>query len=285
MRKINTEELVPANAFDVLKTQAIYASPYTNSGKLNNQFPALYHPKAQVVWAHKDIITITVLAANICHQQFGWRLCVVDCLRSVEAQEEMKAYGHHPDLVSLPGTGAHPRAMAIDIVPEYQDSNGWQLVDMGVPFDHFVPDPQDSNPAAHGHTRFDGGVERSQSVFLNRKMLEFAMLSAAEALNIRIWPLEQEWWDFRLSEELYEGFFPLMEKDLQPVQRLISPDVGAVDAILAGSYPEAMLKVIRDVHSRVSVAWNNLFYQTKPYSRCQLRPTGMTSFTSLPEAG
>jgi hypothetical protein len=52
-------------------------------------------------------------------------------------------------------------------------------------------------------------------------MLTDAMMRAAAALNIDLWPLSQEWWDFRLPREFYDQYAPLRDADLPPEMRMV----------------------------------------------------------------
>ena len=252
MKSLDVDDLVPLNAFS--KTSPIEIDPvYAKSSHPDNHFRELYHPEASVIWAQKDLAVVTLLAAQLGQRLYGWdRLKINDCLRPVEAQERMAAYGYHPLLVSKPGSGAHPRAMAIDIEP--REKNG-ELVRMGTPFDHFVADPErDDNPAARNFTKFAGSASDASTLWLNRQKLEFTMRTAATMTGQTIWPLPQEWWDFRFPETLHSKYKPLKEADLHPYQRLIQPDVDAVHAIAAGDYPRAVAQAISEVRQRVDDA-------------------------------
>lgn len=202
------------------------------------------------MWAHKDIAATTLLAANICHDQFGWRLKINDCLRTVEAQEGMAQYNYDPALVSTPGSGAHPRAMAIDIEPI--DKNG-NRVPMGTAFDYFAEDIND-NPAARDYTKFRGSTAQVFEIWTNRQRLEFAMRYAATSLGHEILPLPQEFWDFREIEEKWGLYEPLKESDLLPCQRLIDVDVEAMNAILKGVLPDRIKQNLEEVKMRANDA-------------------------------
>jgi D-alanyl-D-alanine dipeptidase len=250
MQKLDYHDFVPVNAFAELIADPVYSFAGNTSPEspLTNQFPGLYSPDAKIVWGHKNLIAIAVLAARICKARFGWRLRVADCLRPVEAQEKMEKYGYHPALVSKPGCGAHPRGMAIDLIPEVQVNGEWQMVEMGVPYDYFVDNPETSNPAARDYTRFDTSFEEAQNIYLNRQSLEFAVRRAAAELGHAISPLPQEWWDFRFGPDIFGNFAPLRESDLPPMLRLIDPDLSAVRDVLAGKYPDYMAAEIARIN-------------------------------------
>jgi len=258
MKKIDVNnDLVPLNVFEndsklVVDPVYTFKAHQSVESPLTNQFPALYHEEAKIMWGNKDLVAVTVLASEMCHHLHGWRLRVADCLRTVEAQEGMEGYGYHPSLVSLPGTGAHPRAMAIDIIPEFQDDNGeWQEVDMGVPFDHFSDDPETDNPAARDYVTF-GSIEASAKVYENRRKLEFAMYKSAEFLGQPMAPLPDEYWDFRFPNDVSDEYAPLRDNDLLPIQRQINPDVLAVhECLKTGEYPQSIQKSISEVQLRL----------------------------------
>lgn len=248
MKTINVDTLIPVNAFEEdypVRVDVVYAKP----DHPDNHFPDLYHPEAKLMWVQEDLAAVTLLAAKICHALYGWTLKINDSLRPVEAQEKMAEYGYHPDLVSVPGTGAHPRAMAIDLEP--LDETG-KPVPMGTTFDHFVDDPvNDDNPAARDFVKFEGSVAEKAQFWQNRQRLEFAMRCAATKTGQIIWPLPQEWWDFRFESALSDQYAPLYEADLRPYQRLIAPDVGAVEAIAEGRFPPAVSDAIARLKRRV----------------------------------
>lgn len=165
MQKLNVNDIIPLNTF--LDDQPIAIDVvYAKADHPDNLFKDLYSPHAEIMWAHKDIAAITLKAAQICHHLYGWTMKINDCLRPVEAQEAMETYGYDPSLVSLPGSGAHPRAMAIDIEP--MDENG-DRVYMGTSFDYFEQDATKGNPAARNYTRFEAPIETREEIFANRR--------------------------------------------------------------------------------------------------------------------
>jgi D-alanyl-D-alanine dipeptidase len=146
----------------------------------------------------------------------GFRFVLTDCLRTTDAQARMadtkivQANPHWRDvLLSSPGKGAHPRAMAVDILLE--DRNG-DVIDMGVPLDYFSTDPND-NPAARDYP-FPPRIQA------NRKLLEGLMVSSAQELGHEILPLPSEWWDFRFPPSVYEQYAPLSDSDLPPEMKM-----------------------------------------------------------------
>jgi len=259
MQNLDVNEIVPLNLLAQnfpIDIDVVYAKP----DHPDNHFKGLYHPDAQIMWAHKEIAAVTLLAANIAHDQFGWRFKINDCLRPVEAQEGMAKYGYDPSLVSTPGSGAHPRAMAIDIEPI--DQNG-QTVPMGTPFDYFTDDITD-NPAARDYTRFQGSAAQVAQIWSNRAKLEFAMRFAATTLGQEILPLPQEFWDFREVEEKWAQYAPLREADLLPCQRLIEADINEISKILNGKLPDAMAQSLQEVKERSNDAHLKVCWDEKP---------------------
>lgn len=239
-------DLVPVNLFEAtcpVQVDLVYAQP----DHKDNLFPDLYHPKASILWAHKDLAAVTLAAAKLCNNLYGWTFKLNDCFRPVEAQESMESYNFHPSLVSRPGSGAHPRAMAIDIEP--LDDKGVPI-DMGTAFDFFVEDPTtQDNPAARNFTKFDVPPEKSMEIFNHRQQLEASMRTAASYLGFAIHPLEQEWWDFRFYESVYTAYSPLREKDVYPWQRLIEPDLDGAAAIMGGQVPDEISSAVTDVEN------------------------------------
>ncbi len=233
MKTLTATNFAPFNIFEPhypIKTDLVYA----RVGHPDNHFKNLYHPDANLLWAHKDIIPIVLLASLIGYQM-GWTLKLNDCLRPVEAQERMAQYGYDPNLVSTPGAGAHPRGMAIDIQPLLGPNISEE---MGTAFDHFTDNLND-NPAARNYTRFP--AENLAEIFAVRRKrndLETTMCVAADILGQSILPLPQEWWDFRFEEGVenrcaaatYWGdYAPLRESDLPSYMHLVG-EPGAIPA-------------------------------------------------------
>lgn len=186
---------------------------YGDAEHPENIFGRLYRPGARI-WVHKDLAAVLLLAARLCFNRSGHRMVVKDGLRTVEAQQAMNdspAVRAHPHwtagpglLVSPPGTGAHPRAMAADVVLEDRDG---QPVPMGTAFDHLCEDPR-CNPAARAYRDLPGPC------LANRRLLEDSMVEAAARLAVPLLPLPAEWWDFRAPPSVYENYAPLSDSDL-----------------------------------------------------------------------
>jgi len=221
MQSYPVDDLVPMNAFCrhfPIEIDMVYA----RAEHVENKFKGLYSKDASILWADKEVAVILLVASKLSKLLYGWRLKLNDCLRTVEAQEQMSTYGYHVSLVSKPGSGAHPRAMAVDV--EAIDSYG-RLVDMGTGFDHFADDPATDNPAARNYTKGWGGEESINSqIWVDRQKLEYVMRRAAALCGSVIFPLEEEWWDFRLLPEKWRAFEALREGDLHPYQRLCYVD-------------------------------------------------------------
>jgi D-alanyl-D-alanine dipeptidase len=220
MEKLDIKDFVPVSAFKGMNVEEDVV--YANEGHSDNHFDDLYGDKAGV-WMHKDIAAITLLAASCLKKSHGWTLKINDCLRSIEAQEKMTTKGFDPSLVSLPGSGAHPRGMAIDIEPIDRDGN---LVDMGTNFDFFTLNMND-NPAARNYANF-GDFDRTSEIRENRSKLTDSFLWAANKLGRKINPLPQEWWDYRFPDSVVDKYEPMSEKDMPPYMRQVKPE-GEVD--------------------------------------------------------
>lgn len=192
---------------------------YAQADHPENMFGRLYRPDARI-WAHRDLAEILAGAARRSFEERRQILVVKDVLRTVEAQQKMndsplvRAHPHWTVgenlLISPPGTGAHPRAMAADVV--LIDEKG-ETVPMGTPFDSFTEDPDD-NPAARDYTNLP------RECLENRAFLTHIMTDSAQQHGVPLWPLPSEWWDFRFPPDIYERYAPLSDADLPPEMRM-----------------------------------------------------------------
>ncbi|MFN3700943.1 MAG: M15 family metallopeptidase [Alphaproteobacteria bacterium] len=222
MKTISFDDLLPldlaADAFP-LRVELAYsrAAPPNIFGKIYQDSAAL--------WLHGDLARIVLLASLILRETHQtYRFVLYDGLRTTEAQalmaeaEIVKANPHWlspPRLLSPAGAGAHPRAMAIDIGLE--DEAAAALIDMGTVFDHLA---EDSGPAHNpAHRDYHGLAPLHRQ---NRIILDTAMQRAAALLKTPLTLLPQEWWDFRLPEEVYGQYAPLADSDLPPCARMVS---------------------------------------------------------------
>ncbi len=254
-KTISPEDLVPLNLFtkDYPVTIDIV---YAKKDHKDNYFEQLYHRDSCIMWAHKDIAVITLLAAKIVHKLYGWTIKIDDSLRTVQAQQKMTAYSANIDasLLSKPGQGAHPRAMAIDIEPIDQSGTP---VNMGTAFDHFTADvKKDGNPAERSFTNFKLPLQQCEQIWTNRARLEFAMRQAAALSELTILPLPQEWWDFRFPTDIWQEYAPLNEDDLPAYQRLLEPDIDICRQILNGERTELTasgITYIKDKLSKITI--------------------------------
>lgn len=186
----------------------------------NLLFNETIYRKDAKLWLHKFLANIVKNAATYCFKNYNLRFILYDGLRTIEAQEAMMKtrralnnphWLEKPRLLSQPGAGGHPRAMAIDIGLE--TLNG-EIIDMGTAFDYLSENP-DVNPA---HRVFP----HNKNIMNNRKILDNSMEQAAESLNTPLLPLPEEWWDFRLPANIYEQYDPLSENDLPAHMRLLN---------------------------------------------------------------
>ena len=178
----------------------------------------IYRKNAKL-WLHVSLANIVKNAATYCLENHNSRFILYDGLRTTDAQEAMMKtqraldnphWLEKPRLLSPPGAGGHPRAMAIDIGLETLDG---EFIDMGTAFDYLSENPE-INPA---HRAFP----HNQGVMDNRKILDDSMKQAAKFLNTPLLPLPEEWWDFRLPSNIYGQYEPLSESDLPAHMRLI----------------------------------------------------------------
>lgn len=186
---------------------------------------ALYRPTAKI-WGHKDMVALTLRAAELCQQRHQWILDIRDCLRPIEAQGAMQDtkivqdnphWMEEPRLLSPPGAGGHPRGMAVDIVPVDKDG---QTVEMGTCFDYLSED-RTHNPAARDYTQFSEDETYNAMILQNRQNLTQAMQDAAAEHGFEILPLPQEWWDFRFPRDYTAGFQPISDQDLPEDMRVV----------------------------------------------------------------
>lgn len=196
---------------------------YADAAHPENIFKtALYKPDAKL-WLHRDLASVVFLAAKRCQQRHKWRLVLKDGLRTVEAQAAMletpvsKAnlhwFAEETRMLTTPGLGGHPRAMAVDLAPE--DEATGMAIDMGTLFDAMpTADNPIYNPAARDFT------DLPEDVLNNRKKLERAMTDAAKELDLPIFLLPSEWWDFRMPREIYDRYAPLSDATLPPDMRM-----------------------------------------------------------------
>lgn len=220
MKKIYPEDLYPMDiAAEIfpLKVHLAYAFD-----KLPNIFGKIYNSSARL-WLHRDLARIVLLASLRCYKNHDLIYVLYDGLRTIDAQAAMALspivqanpqWLEPPRLLSPPGAGAHPRAMAIDIGLLDQKGN---LVDMGTDFDFLA---QNSSAATNpAHREYEGLTDQQIS---HRDILDNSMIKAAQDLELSLYLLPQEWWDFRMPEDVYSHFAPLADMDLPPEMRMVN---------------------------------------------------------------
>lgn len=213
MQKISPHHLVFFDEFVrdyPIAVELVYADP----AHPDNHFGALYEGGARLL-GHRDLACVTLLAAHRLQGAYGWRLVLKDCLRPMEAQalmmetEIVKANPHwliEPRFLSMPGQGGHPRGMAIDVGALNAAGDD---IDFGTRFDYFSSSTDVSVNKAHRN--YQG---HSESVNQNRKILQDSFEQAGRDLNLPLYPLPHEWWDFRFTSDYTNEFFPLSEADM-----------------------------------------------------------------------
>lgn len=187
---------------------------YADANHPENVFDAQIYKSDAKIWAHKDMLRLTLMAAEDLYQKHKLILQVKDCLRVTEAQQKIidtPIVQAHPEWITPPNTmlatagqGGHPRGMAVDVALLTEDGD---LVDMGTPFDFFPMDKNDVNPSARDFAH-------DARVMENRKILDDAMMGAAATCDLPLWPLPQEWWDFRFEPDYAYQYAPLSDDDL-----------------------------------------------------------------------
>ena len=226
LRIIKAEDLVAIENFigsHPLKVDLVYSKA---EHKDNLFKTSIYRADAKML-VHKELVPIILRAADLCFERTGLLFELKDCLRPIEAQALMletdivKAHPHWIEegakrLLTPPGGGSHPRGMAVDII--LINENGDE-VDMGTPFDYLTED-RENNPAARSYTKFSDDESYNQQILKNRGILKDAMLDAGKELGVEVWPLTEEWWDFRLMSEYTNLYAPISDKDLPPDLRM-----------------------------------------------------------------
>lgn len=214
--KVPASDLVPMDRFkaEPIKVDLVYAS----KNHPENIFKAeLYHPSAHLS-LHKDLAKIVIGAARTLYTNHQYILVLKDGLRTVDAEilaTQTDAYQKNPQwregpnvLLSKPGTGAHPRGMAIDVSLETIDGSP---VDMGTVFDEMT------EQSARDYAGF------SSDTLERRAILETAFLEQAARLQLPLLPLPAEWWDFRFPRSYYEQWLPLYDTDVPPPLKMVAP--------------------------------------------------------------
>lgn len=214
MQKISPSDFIPMDIFVGCEPMSIDLV-YANANHPRNIYgETIYHHKSKL-WAHKAIAAVTVLAARILNQKTNYTFNLKDCLRTTDAQIAMtktQIVKNNPDwlkepnrMVSPPGSGAHPRGMAIDVCVLNSDG---REIDMGTPFD-------DMDPRSY---RSCGALPKA--ILRNRRLLEDAFMASAKVLGVDFLPLPSEWWDFRFPKKIYRHYKPLSDKDLPPKMQM-----------------------------------------------------------------
>ena len=166
----------------------------------------IYRKDAQL-FLYNDLAEIVFMAADYCFKTHGMRFILYDGLRTIDAQEKMMKtkrardnphWMEPPRFLSPPGSGAHPRGMAIDIGMETLDG---VLIDMGTAFDSMTDE---------AHRNYN----HSKDVQKNIAILDDSMVKSAESLNIPLSLLTEEHWDYRLPSTFYNQYAPLYDSDL-----------------------------------------------------------------------
>jgi len=206
MQKIDPADLIP---FDIFENEPIKVDVvYADANHPRNIFvTAIYQPKTRL-WAHKDLATITLLMARTLNKKHGYIVEVKDCLRTTDAQSAMQEtdivkahpeWMEEPMMLSPPGGGGHPRAMAIDVC--LLDKGGKE-VDMGTPFDDM------------DKKSYRSCTDLTDEQMHNRTLLETTFVDCAKQLGFNLLPIPSEWWDFRFYPEYTQMFEPISDNDL-----------------------------------------------------------------------
>jgi len=202
------DDLIPMDLFaksEALRIDLVYA----DANHPDNMFKeALYYPQARL-FLHRDLARIVIKVSRHLKEQHNYSLVLLDGLRTIEAEQAamqtsiIKQNPHWIEgptvLFSKPGSGAHPRGMAIDVTMADAEGN---LIDMGTCFDEM------SEKSARDYQ------DLPESFLNNRAILEKTFIDEAQILNLPMLPLPAEWWDFRFPRSYYESWAPLADADL-----------------------------------------------------------------------
>lgn len=221
MKKLTATEFIHMNGFTGTHPVKIDLMYVRADHPENNFGEALYKPDAKL-WLYKDFGEVVLKAAQRVYKAYNWVLVLKDGLRPVEAQEKMartEIIRQNPHwleepgmLVSPPGTGAHPRGMAIDLAVE---TFCGKTVDMGTSVDHFEDNAYES-PAFRNYTGF------APEILERREALSRAFVECGRELGQDILPFPNEWWDYRYPREEYNRFAPVYEADLPESMRFVA---------------------------------------------------------------
>lgn len=219
MKKITPQELV---CMDEHAEKYGFRVELAYAREDNFLFGERIYRKGAKLFLHKDLAAIVFYAARLVVEKYHVRFVLYDGLRTTDAQAKMIAtrrvrenpqWLEEPRLLSPPGAGGHPRGMAIDIGLETLEG---ELMDMGTVFD-FLAEKSDAahNPA---HRDYKG---HGKTVTENRNILDDCIRHGAAHYGLPLFPLPEEWWDFRFPRSVYEEYAPLSDSDLPPDLRLV----------------------------------------------------------------
>ena len=220
----NTTNIAPEDltCMDMYDDMYHYRVELAYAREDNLLFEERIYRKDAHLWLHKDLALVVQKAALLCIEEYNLRFILHDGLRTVEAQEAMMHtqrvrdnphWLEEPRLLSSPGGGGHPRGMAIDIGLESLEG---ELLNMGCAFDYLAEDPSQEHNPAHRNYRHTADIRK------NRNILDSCMEDTAQALGIPLFPLPEEWWDFRLPHTFYSKYTPISEQGLPQNMRLLA---------------------------------------------------------------
>jgi D-alanyl-D-alanine dipeptidase len=182
------DRLLWNGAFPPVHADSITYAQSTREERVN-KFGLAYRPDASL-WLHETLARITAAAANHLYHTYGWRMVLYDGLRTVDGAYNLYLHAHDNDmssgLLSLPGTSAHNKGLAVDSM--MLDEDGLE-VDMGGHFDHL-------DMSTNGRNCNSISAEAIE----NRRIREAAFLRGAFSQGLLVAPLRGEFWDDRLPE-------------------------------------------------------------------------------------
>ena len=171
---------------------------YRQPNRPENHFGKVYRDDARL-WLHRDLAAVTLLASQAAKHHFDWQINLFDGLRTTTAQTVMfgtdkvksKSAEWQETFISSPGTGSHPRGLAIDCYPTLNDRS----VNMGT-VTNYLADDEANNPAARFYLDFG---ENRDEIFANRFKLKTVFQWATHHLGHSLWQntlglYPDEWW-------------------------------------------------------------------------------------------
>lgn len=264
-KTIPAQDLVPMELFT--DTHSIHIELAYAHDRAPNIFGPIYTAQEKLI-LHNNLAKTVLLASKLIHQEYGLHMRLYDGLRTIEAQAKMqasKAVQENPHwleepnrLLSPPGAGGHPRGMAVDLTLQTKDGD---LLDMGTVFDHLAENPEaEHNPAHRDYPHISAEIKQNRAILTN------AMNKAANILNTPLFPLPQEWWDFRLPQQYFSQFKPLSDTALPPSLRMTAVPANDIPDLPPEHFQNLKKSIIEELNLH-NGAHNDGLNASEPHTR------------------